>query len=302
MLSSFPLDFNSDLDQWEDMNDIDNCLSDTDENLIEVASDLVSDEDENSDNYSSCQSDDVNVDKATSDEFESDSDGDINFSSLGINDNQSTSINRYELLSTIFKLMRKIRTGIKFFRNHNEINEYVIKQIKLKNNEKNVGVLVLDLAIRWNSTYLLLDRLLFHKEILKNIFLFPSNFDGLTDQKKKTLHELTIKQNEYDLLYSLWQVLEPFMVATTVLSSQNYPSMAYSFLIWRFLSHFLYSTSSDEPLILALKESLRYQFNYYCNNKLPPWQLETMQVIFFSILFNHGIDSLQKPIIFLILH
>ena len=74
---SFPLDFNSDLDQWEDMNDIDNCPSDTDENLIEVASDLVSDEDENSDNYSSCQSDDADVDKATSDEFESDSDGDI---------------------------------------------------------------------------------------------------------------------------------------------------------------------------------------------------------------------------------
>ncbi|CAF4717189.1 unnamed protein product, partial [Rotaria sp. Silwood2] len=152
---------------------------------------------------------------------------------------------------------------MKFIRNHNTTNEYVLKQLKAKKNAQNIGGqkiggLVLDMKIRWNSSCLLLDHLLMHKDI-------------------KKLHELTIKQNEWDMLANLQQVLEPFSVSTTILSGQHYPTITSSFYIWRLLLRFLNTTSDDEPTIVALKESLRFQFNLYCNSKLPPGQLEIMQ-------------------------
>ncbi|CAF4774925.1 unnamed protein product [Rotaria sp. Silwood2] len=85
------------------------------------------------------------------------------------------------------------------------------------------------------------------------------------------------------MLANLQQVLEPFSVSTTILSGQHYPTITSSFYIWRLLLRFLNTTSDDEPTIVALKESLRFQFNLYCNSKLPPGQLEIMQVSIFAL-------------------
>ncbi|CAF3381313.1 unnamed protein product, partial [Rotaria sp. Silwood2] len=279
----FPLDSGSHSDECEDIDDIDDDYAiNVNENLIDAASDLISDEDEEGDDDDSNQNNDTSRDDSSSDEFESNSDDDISFSSLTIHDNKSSSIDHYELLTSIFHLMKKIRAAIKFIRNHNITNEYVLKQIKAKKNAQNIGGqkiggLVLDMMIPWNSSCLLLDRLVMHKDIVKNIFSFPNNLNELTEKEKKKLHELTIKQNEWDMLVNLQQVLEPFSVSTTILPGQHYPTIASSFYIWRLLLRFLNTTSNDEPTIVALKESLRFQFNLYCNSKLPPGQLEIMQ-------------------------
>ena len=66
--------------------------------------------------------------------------------------------------------MRKTRCGVKFIQNHHATNEYVIKVIKSNYSGKRVGGLVLDIMIRWNSSYVLLDRLLIHQDIVKDIF------------------------------------------------------------------------------------------------------------------------------------
>ncbi|CAF3265381.1 unnamed protein product [Rotaria sp. Silwood2] len=280
---NFPLDLNSNPDDWEDIDDIDYGASDVDENVIEAAADFLSDEDKDDNNDDANEGGGRSRNVTTDDEFESDSDSDISLSSLTINDNNLSSIDHYELLVSVFNLMKKTRAGVKFIRNHNDTNEYVIKHIELKNKaqKENIGGLVLDMVIRWNSSHLLLCRLLSHKDIVKSVFSFPNNFNGLTDKQKKKLHKLTLKQNEWDLLVYLRDVLQPFQQSTTALSGQYYPTMASSFIIWRLLSYFLNSTSNDEPVALALKESLRFQFNIYCGSKLPAGQLETMRIAAF---------------------
>ncbi|CAF2843424.1 unnamed protein product, partial [Rotaria sp. Silwood2] len=304
----FPLDSGSHSDEWEDIDDIDDDDAiDVNENLIDAASNLISDEDEEGDDDDSNQNNDTSRDDSSSDEFESNSDDDISFSSLIIHDNKTSSIDHYELLTSIFHLMKKIRAAIKFIRNHNITNEYVLKQIKAKKNAQNIGGqkiggLVLDMMIRWNSSCLLLDRLVMHKDIVKNIFSFPNNLNELAEKEKKKLHELTIKQNEWDMLVNLQQVLEPFSVSTTILSGQHYPTIASSFHIWRLLLRFLNTTSDDEPTIVALKESLRFQFNLYCNSKLPPGQLEIMQIaafldpVIYKLLTDDDRKSAKKVI------
>ena len=135
--------------------------------------------------------------------------------------------------------MRKTRCGVKFIRNHNATNEYVIKTIKSNYNGKHVGGLVLDMMIRWNSSYVLLDRLLMHQDIIKDIFSFPNNFNGLTHKQKQTLHELALTRKEWELLAKLRKVLEPFVAATSVLSGQHYPTMASCYFVLCSLAHFL---------------------------------------------------------------
>ncbi|CAF4315785.1 unnamed protein product [Rotaria sp. Silwood2] len=250
---TFPLDLNSNPDDWEDIDDIDYGASDVDENVIEAAADFLSDEDKDDNNDDANEGGGRSRNVTTDDEFESDSDSDISLSSLTINDNNLSSIDHYELLVSVFNLMKKTRAGVKFIRNHNDTNEYVIKHIELKNKaqKENIGGLVLDMVIRWNSSHLLLCRLLSHKDIVKNLLVY------------------------------LRDVLQPFQQSTTALSGQYYPTMASSFIIWRLLSYFLNSTSNDEPVALALKESLRFQFNIYCGSKLPAGQLETMRIAAF---------------------
>ena len=82
--------------------------------------------------------------------------------------------------------MKKSRLVIKFIRNHNVANEYINK-LKLSNNNNNtIGCFVLDMIIRWNSSCLLLDRLIDHKDIMNSMFSFPNNIFGLTEKEKKT--------------------------------------------------------------------------------------------------------------------
>ncbi|CAF1281751.1 unnamed protein product [Rotaria sp. Silwood1] len=74
--------------------------------------------------------DDTSHNDPTDDECDSDSDDDINFSSLTINDNKLSSIDHYKLILSVFNLMKKARAGVKFIRNHNGTNEYVIKHVE----------------------------------------------------------------------------------------------------------------------------------------------------------------------------
>ena len=290
------MNIDSDIDEWEDVDDVDDIdMATVDENIIDVATDLLSEEDEdgNDDDEGNIMSNRDSIDM-TDDEYTSDDEDEINFSTLTIKDNVSHSIDHYELLISLFELLKKTRAGIKFIRNHNVTNEYAVKHIKLNNQGKMVGGLVLDMSIRWSSTFLMVNRLLIHKDIVKNIFAFPNNFLGLTEKQKQMLYKLALKQNEWDFLIDIQLVLEPFEAATTVLSGQSYPTMAYSFLVWSFLSKFLQATSDDHPIIRALKDCLRFRFNINCYKNLPPRQMELMKVIFlpyistlFSVKFSN---------------
>lgn len=241
---------------------------------------MLSEEDDRSDG--SNHAEDSDPEEVTDDEspVEVDED-DIDFTSLSIVDHGASPVDHYELLTSVFELLKKARSAVKFIRNHNATNESLLKQLKSKNNGRRVGSLVLDMAIRWNSSYLMLNRLLTHKDVVKHLFAFPNNFDGLTEKQRKAMYNLTLQPNEWELLSHLRQVLEPFQAATTVLSGQKYPTMASSFLVWRLLSQFLQSNASDHSMVLALKECLRFRFEYYCGRNLPSKQIELMKVIRF---------------------
>ena len=262
-------------DQCDDLDDLDT------DDLIDAADDLLSEEEDESDGSNHADDSDPEKFSDNDSSTEDDDDEQINFTSLSLVDNGMSPVDHYELLTSVFALLKKTRAGVKFVRNHNATHESLVKQINSKNNGQRIGGLVLDMAIRWNSTYLMINRLLMHRDLVKHLFAFPNNLDGLTEKQRKAMYSLTLQQTEWDLLTNLKQVLQPFQLATTVLSGQNYPTMASSFLVWRLLSQFLQSNPNDQPMVVALKESLRFRFEFYCYRNLPSKQMDTMKVICF---------------------
>ena len=96
--------------------------SDLDEDSIEIAGDLISDEEDHL-----TDQEETNVGATT--DNESEEDVDVPFSSLTLSDKKSSTIDHFELLNDIFKLMQKSRLMIKFIRNHSITNEYFNKSI-----------------------------------------------------------------------------------------------------------------------------------------------------------------------------
>jgi hypothetical protein len=265
------------MDEWEYFDDDESDdTHDSDEDPDDAASDLVSEEEKDN---NSMDEDDTCLNRKIDNESETDSDFDLPFSLLSINDDYPLPIDHFKLLTDVFQLMKKTRMVIKFIRNHSATNEYLDKHILLKKQEDpTIGGLVLDMIIRWNSSFLLLDRLISHKDFINSMFSFPNNIPGLTEKQRKQLKELNLNQHEWELLTIIKDVLAPFLQATEVLSGQNYPTMAYAYYVHRLLSHYFQSIDDDGPITIALKQSLRFWFNVHCNEKLPAGQMDLMLV------------------------
>ncbi|CAM4976506.1 unnamed protein product, partial [Rotaria socialis] len=246
----FPLDLELDSNEWEDLDqELDSLddIAECDQCSIEAASDLVSEEEE--------EEEEAEGDLAYNDDDDDDDDDDdieLEFASLQLSNNNSSSIDHFELLKNAFELMKKSRLIIKFMRNHTITNEYIQKYMISRNDD-----------------------------VLNSMFAFPNNITGLTEQQIKKLKGLILNQHEWNLLNCLKNVLKPFLEATTALSGQKYPTMALSFYVFRLLSHFLEVTSGDDSITIALKQSLLYWFNVQCKAKLPSGQLEIMMVAAF---------------------
>ncbi|CAF1510336.1 unnamed protein product [Didymodactylos carnosus] len=130
------------------------------------------------------------------------------------------------------------------------------------------GGFVLDMAIRWNSSFLLLERVVKYKDALDNMFAFPNNIIGLIEKQKKRLKELPLNQDEWDLLTIIKNILKPFLSSTIVLCVQSHPTLAASYYVYHDLSFFLRLTADDGPITTALKQSLRFCFNIFIYYKL----------------------------------
>ncbi|CAF4044221.1 unnamed protein product, partial [Adineta steineri] len=304
---SFQSNFN--VEEWEDIEEDDENDDDDDTmNIIEdpddVASDLLSEEENENENekennsISDDDDDDNNVDGVDIIDNGSVSDTDIDYqlNSLNLNDYSSSSIDHFKLLNDIFQLMKKTRLLVKYIRNHTSINDYVNKYTSSSDPENKMYTLVADMSIRWNSTFLLLARLLLNKDAIRNIFTHPNNIYGLTEKQKKKLKEFTINQHEWELLNVIKNILSPFLATTSILCGQHYPTMSASYYVYCDLLFFLEPKVDDDSITIAIKQSVRFWFHTHCNQKLPSNQMDIMKVAAFlnPAVYNELDDNHRK--------
>jgi hypothetical protein len=252
-------------------------------------------------NNRSISDEEVDEEPLVDDRSDSESDIEADFSSLIIAEESLSALNLFQLLGQMSELMKKVRIFIKFIRNHNATNEFVIKQMQSKSSGtersgRRIGGLVLDMVVRWNSSYLLFERLIAHMDILNGMCAVPESVPGLTTDQKRRLRELAITHREWQLLDTLKSILEPFVLATSVLSGQTYPTMATSFYVHRLISLYLQPSLIDDPIKQALKKSLRFWFHLYFEQKLPPGQMDTMMVSYLFSLTSCSVSGVEVQI------
>ncbi|CAF4200142.1 unnamed protein product, partial [Rotaria sordida] len=154
--------------------------------------------------------------ESTQDEFLSDDDEPV------IIQPETRLITLVGLFEHTFNLLNRCRQLIHDIRNIGVVQIFVSMEIGKKGR-----CFTLDMEIRWNTTFQMLDHLLEHQILIDTIV--RRKFDGLTVVQMNRLKLAALTPDDWDILRALHNVLMRFDVATTLISASHYPTLSDSF-------------------------------------------------------------------------
>ena len=126
--------------------------------------------------------------------------------------------------------------------------------------------LQIDVRTRWNSTLKMVDSFLSLKETICKFFDAKESL-GLRAKQIEKLDRLELNSNEWSLLKILGQLLNPFDLATKLLSAQRYPTIGLCLFVLHHLKLFLEGADADNGLLRQLKKLLLNSTIHYIDNE-----------------------------------
>jgi hypothetical protein len=109
----------------------------------------------------------------------------------------------------------------------------------------------------------MIKRFLIDKDAIRSIISTPERVAGLDAKQRAQLKKIVISHDDWEVIQSLALVMEPFVLATQIISARLYPTIGTGFFVYRTLEHFLEAKESDSSLTSLMKKSLRHHFNTY---------------------------------------
>ncbi len=122
--------------------------------------------------------------------------------------------------------------------------------------------LVLDMKIRWNSSYKMINRFLLYKNTLEQFYEQLELIDGITEKQKERLLASKLSRDDWNVMDALHVVLERFNTATIIISGQKYPTLSLAYAVTVSLHHYL-NTKSTNTIENDIKEMLIPSFQKY---------------------------------------
>ena len=159
-------------------------------------------------------SDEINEEEIDNQDSEDEKDDEENCDELSvdIDDDKILSNDDEKFLNNIQLVLSKVRDTVKFIRKSNVIGSFVNDKIdeavrlkKLKNNYS----FVFDFHVRWNSTFLMIDRFIKLKDFVKMLTANHSEIKSLDKSKLKKIQKLEIKSEEWSVIEDLHKILFP---------------------------------------------------------------------------------------------
>ncbi|CAF2094555.1 unnamed protein product [Rotaria magnacalcarata] len=193
----------------------------------------------------------------------------------------------YNLLIRIHRLVQKVRTFVSIARLVGSIQRYVYERIG-----PNKGGFILDVKVRWNSTFKMIDRLLNLRSLVDEIFA-KRDFNGLTSAQETKLRSIMFTYDDWELLTALHDCLSPFDKATTILSG-DYPTQSMSYFVLQTLKENVQQKFNPTYYHTIINKSLNFQSEYYLEDFLPGAQKLAMKVAAFLDPLFHGDLILYK--------
>ena len=191
---------------------------------------------------------------------------DVEFSEYELDDeNRPKAI---ESSKTVFNLIEKIRKLVNLVRKSGVICDHVFKRInELK--IKDAFNFIPDFHVRWNSTYLMIKRLVKLKVIANELTNKPEEINGLTTKQKDKLAQLQLVNSEWSFIEDLNKLLFPFYECTKIISATHYSTLSLSFLAKKMLINFITSPNeSDSTKLKNIKDQLKNVVIHHLKDKI----------------------------------
>lgn len=175
----------------------------------------------------------------------------------------------------------KIRRLVKMIRKSSILSNFVLK--KASELKLNVEVLILDFQVRWNSTYLMLARLVKFKGIIYEITSQTDKINGLRNKQIEKCKKLEITNDDWEIIESVNKVLKPFYDVTNLVSGSNYQTLSLAkpaeYIIKTALQTYI-NENAETSTIFILSNLLLESLDYYFNFKMSAYQKTLSLVIF----------------------
>ena len=148
------------------------------------------------------------------------------------------------------------------------INRHVLRKSKSSNLES------LDFHVRWNTTYLMLERFHILKVIVDELTCNPQIIEGIKKCHLDKIRKINFKQEDWNTIIILIKLLKPFYKASVMLQGQKYHSLSMSKVIEKTLIAYYkqISDSSDSYLEIAISDKLNKYVKKYLVDKISPAQ------------------------------
>ena len=156
-------------------------------------------------------------------------------------------------LSVIGEALEKIRDSVKFVKgseSREKMFEACVETVGIVN--KNDAGLILDVATRWNSTFLMLSRAIKFKDALRNLSEVEPSYKCFPSELEWS-REALIKE-----------FLSPFSEMTKLISGSSYPTANLYFMqVWKIESWLREHATSDDEIIRDMVKITRLKFDKY---------------------------------------
>ncbi len=193
----------------------------------------------------------------------------------------------YFVADEVYMFLKKVRSLVRLSRKSGIVSGHVTRRIK-QHKIKNAINFILDFHVRWNSTYLMLERLKKLKIVAEEITNDPDSIQGLKPNQKLILEDLMFTSEEWSMCEILLKVLQPFFHATKILSARKYPTLAASFLIQKNISAFLSNTDKLPTKERKIMKFLFEKVEHHLFKKISKEQKLATKVreLLFKLKFN----------------
>lgn len=131
--------------------------------------------------------------------------------------------NEIQLIAKLKSILSKVRNLIELSNKSNVLFSYVKKLII--EDKVLLPTLGLDMQIRWNSTFLMINSFLQYKKYVNEITKHPQKISKLDKSMVNKLERLSFSQLYWELLELLQCVLKTFHLSTVLVSARKYSTL-----------------------------------------------------------------------------
>ena len=181
-------------------------------------------------------------------------------------------VNPTEYQKLIVNLLKKCRAIATITKKSSIVAKFIRKEQQMLRLNRDIRI---DCRSRWNSTYLLIESLIYLKHLVIKLFTDKRALGLRTDQVHK-LTTIELNSDCWDFLSSLCTALSPFYHATIFMSGRQYPSIGLAYYAIQRIKNFCLSGRNINDQMKKTKKLLLDKLNKYFYSDVS--QLRHLQV------------------------